>query len=521
MFHYILERTGKSHERRGEPCQDSNATVDLPGGEKLIVVADGVGSCRFSHESARFLTQFMTAYALDNYPVLRGIGPLTSLMITGMNAAYKGLLGHLGAKGIDIDEAHSTLHIAIYDGHEVIFAGAGDGSILGLKDDGCYDVIFSPQKGEFDNATTPFTIPGSHWTADVCAGPYSAVIVSTDGISDLILPDFLRSSGEVIEYRANYLGNRNLLNPEGKEEWNDKFRSYLESATLAGIDASKEWYTSDDLTCVVAINEKKNPPLVEAQSPEYLEGRLKSFLNGETEPKNDAGMDGTPQRDVSATKPKPAARPADRQPSPPKTVPADEEDDAPSKTERSDDKQGSDEEQVGSDASEDRDEKQTDTANGPEQECHEDDGVDPEDEDVDTHEPTEEELPDEGVRKGLLTRLFDKIRGRDDLDDYIDDEPEEKPEGSDRMGKDSKKASDEGYGGSKPSKSGKGGDDKSKHEPSKRTGPNNGRPKSVRRKVDECEGVVGRRRTSSDTKGGSTPKRSKNDTRRSSTKRRR
>ena len=291
MFHYTLSRRGHSHVASNKPNQDAHRVLDLPRGEKLAVVCDGLGSCKYSQEASRFLADFSCEYINDNYPVIGGVAPLSALIVTALSASYKALVEHLQQKCIDIEDAHSTLHIALYDGDRVFYGGAGDGVILGIRDDGSHEVIFHPQDGMEDSATYPFTSPGHHWSVNVSEGPFASVIVGSDGLGDVFHPEFLRPDG-VVEYMVNFLAHTGQINPDGRV-WDDGLREYLETSTLAGIDGSDEWYTPDDVTCVILVNEEKDPPLVDTQTKEFLEDRLRRFVKGE------AYDDSTNPEDVS------------------------------------------------------------------------------------------------------------------------------------------------------------------------------------------------------------------------------
>jgi hypothetical protein len=157
---------GTSHERRGEPCQDSAfGLVAGPVQEPVLVVAcaDGAGSARHSEAGSRLACAALVrliAAALD------GGLPMEAIDRERVLAWHGEVLDLLSAaadrQALPVREFACTLLTGVVGRDRAVFSQVGDGAIVISDGDG-YRTVFWPQSGEYANTTNFLTDRDLGW----------------------------------------------------------------------------------------------------------------------------------------------------------------------------------------------------------------------------------------------------------------------------------------------------------------------------------------------------------------------
>jgi hypothetical protein len=185
---------GTSHINVGLPCQDASAceTVrDSSGGDVLVVVvSDGAGSAPRAEEGSRFACDHFVRVTAD------WLRSNTATALTADEMAR--WLQEFQTRIEDIARASSTqsrdfactLLLAVLGPHSSAYMQIGDGAIVvrsPLAES--YDVVFWPQKGEYENTTNFATDPASFEMrhCEVLPLPIDEIAVFSDGIQAMVL----------------------------------------------------------------------------------------------------------------------------------------------------------------------------------------------------------------------------------------------------------------------------------------------------------------------------------------------
>lgn len=292
---YVVHDTGTSHVLAGKPCQDAYKIIS---GDRVTVaaVADGLGSCKFSQISSTLAVESICRFLVDETPSEPSPPVMSSLMVAAMNHAYHEVIKDLDSQGIALNDAHTTLiAVAIFD-KGLVWGQAGDGVAVTLCQDGSYKVLCEPKKGDKPNTTFPFTLGWETWHVGFADYVPASVMLSTDGIGDVVYPLYMRGTGEVINDQASFFMHPTVIGLTGR--LSDTEADELSKATLAAIRApdNKTWNAvGDDLTALVLIDTGAHPPVAEPQSKEHLQHLYNVFYDLDETPSKrvapDAGID--------------------------------------------------------------------------------------------------------------------------------------------------------------------------------------------------------------------------------------
>ncbi len=269
---YAVHAAGTSHVGAGRPCQDSYK-VARGDGLTVAAVADGLGSCGHSQVASAKAVGSLCEFILAEAPADPSPQVMSALMVAAFNHSLKAVSDELSAKGIDLDDAHTTLTaVAIFDGG-FVWGHSGDGVVVALEPDGSYKVVCEPDKaGDKPNVTYPFTLGWKVWHVGYYDHAPASLLLATDGVGDVIYPLYMRGAGEVVIEQAAFFMNPSVIGIG--EGFTDEDAAELSKSTLEAIrvPSNRTWSSvSDDITAVVLLDPAARPPVAEAQSQEYLQ----------------------------------------------------------------------------------------------------------------------------------------------------------------------------------------------------------------------------------------------------------
>lgn len=182
-----------------------------------VIVADGLGSCKYSDQGAKKIAEIIEQWILTKLPQYSFLSDnvaniMTKRIVEEWNCSYDMQ---------EINQYDTTVHIAIYYKGGVLIGGIGDGmALLGCNRIICKDCI--DKKDLFSNVTNSMCsinvneLMSFQIIQTVNLEDDVIMIVSTDGISDdlipekkLTLPDYFL---EVIRGAVQMLFKKSLKN---------------------------------------------------------------------------------------------------------------------------------------------------------------------------------------------------------------------------------------------------------------------------------------------------------------------
>jgi serine/threonine protein phosphatase PrpC len=254
---YRMSLTGTAHLAAGEDavCQDANAVKILAGGWVVAVIADGLGSAKYSDAGSSTAVNTVIRFVEEYLPSKWHEASLISLMQTAFHSALKAIQKTAEEKSHELKEYDTTLTALIYNGTNVVFGHVGDGGIIALSRYGDFSIMTKAQKGEEFNVVVPLRMGPENWIFGTSKDPVCALIMMTDGIYDIACPWLLVKQD--IPIYINYIRpfmDTNILNVKTQ----DDFEKAQEEITSFFQGKNSEQIT-DDKTIVGIINTDVKP----------------------------------------------------------------------------------------------------------------------------------------------------------------------------------------------------------------------------------------------------------------------
>ncbi|MBC5794133.1 protein phosphatase 2C domain-containing protein [Sphaerospermopsis sp. LEGE 00249] len=188
--------TGTSHQEQKIPCQDCGNYRIF---KDVIVgaVADGAGSAKYSHFGSELAVETVIKCFADinELPDKQGFTqPLSEMeakevftkFVKEVITALKKQADH---KGYSVSDLACTLLVFIATPEWVAAMQIGDGFIVMGSQDGEYQMLFKPDKGEFFNETTFVTSANAleEMQVQVISGKQEFICASTDGLEKVAI----------------------------------------------------------------------------------------------------------------------------------------------------------------------------------------------------------------------------------------------------------------------------------------------------------------------------------------------
>lgn len=181
---YAYQVRGKSHELDGIPGEDRVRFV-FRNGVKVLCLADGAGSARYSADGAEAVVDAGCEFAIANF----GSGTGAS-RIVDVDALHAQLIARLNGTAsrlaCGLKDLASTFLCVVITEDFFVAVHIGDGSI-GAQRNGQLEVLTQPDNGDFANVTTFVTSKNAVASAQVVSGDikdYSGFILMSDWTAD-------------------------------------------------------------------------------------------------------------------------------------------------------------------------------------------------------------------------------------------------------------------------------------------------------------------------------------------------
>lgn len=253
---------GESHLRRGDPCQDFGEVRFLQARPiVLAAVADGVGSCQFSHHgSAVAVCTALDTVAEELEPLAgqEGFQFTDNLrMKRVLTRAFENALAAVERTAEKMQQLpysfQSTLTVAVYDGERLYFGHAGDDGIVALCRDGTCQMATTRHKGDSANSVIP--LQGKQWQFGLVDREVAAFAVMTDGVLDPVV------GSQLFKNRVYYPFFAPLFQVRAGDEAAEKALCQEMWDYMAGKDYRAR--VTDDLTLVTVTNQNTLPQTVQ------------------------------------------------------------------------------------------------------------------------------------------------------------------------------------------------------------------------------------------------------------------
>lgn len=196
MLTYSKSQIGRWHSESATPCQDCSAAFELPGGGAVVLVADGLGSCRRSE----YGSQGAIAAAANVLKTLKTPG--TGECALGVAKAYiqvafteaEAAVARIAENdGEPVEDYLTTLSIAYYNGRNLAWGHSGDGALIAITSFGTVCKLTEEDNGETRSIVYPLQAGPTHWNFGCDPQEeYAGVLAVTDGMLEALQPQLLR-----------------------------------------------------------------------------------------------------------------------------------------------------------------------------------------------------------------------------------------------------------------------------------------------------------------------------------------
>jgi hypothetical protein len=191
IISYSFSLQGLSHREKDVPCQDANFIRYLKNGWVAAAIADGLGSAAHSDVAAALAVASLDIIEEDKLPSAWDGEIACALLRACFERAYEAIQAEVEEREGDWGDYSTTLTAVLYDGMHLAYGHCGDGGIIGLTDEGKYQIITEAQKGEEWNSVMPLSSGAEYWVFASPAESCGSVALLTDGLFDVIAPPLL------------------------------------------------------------------------------------------------------------------------------------------------------------------------------------------------------------------------------------------------------------------------------------------------------------------------------------------
>jgi len=191
---------GVSHQHQGQPCQDAGAYRRLDGGILLGAIADGAGSVNHAEIGAQLVVQSSLDFLQrwHEFALRRGERQWVEKLDQGktrrffehlLQRLHHDLRQQANQLNCDMSCLAATLLVFIAHPQGLIALQVGDGFLVVHRGDGHYQILFTPDKGEFANETVFITSENAVQSLQVyhSSDPVAFICASTDGLENVAI----------------------------------------------------------------------------------------------------------------------------------------------------------------------------------------------------------------------------------------------------------------------------------------------------------------------------------------------
>lgn len=184
---------GTKHLKNNIPCQD-NADYEILDNNRVIIgaVSDGMGSAKHSEIGSSLavstaLSQIKSQKYWQKKP--KNNAQVEAMFGNVLDQVLKTLTQRAKCEGYSIEDLACTLLVFVATPEWLAAMQIGDGLIVVRPQNGNYELLFMPDKGEYANVTTPITAASAKQEMQVCVKPgcYEFLCTATDGIEHISL----------------------------------------------------------------------------------------------------------------------------------------------------------------------------------------------------------------------------------------------------------------------------------------------------------------------------------------------
>ena len=244
--------TGPYHQKKGIVCQDS-FFVKEKDNVIFASVADGVGSEKHSDIGSRIASRVAVEFCFENYSSQMSFSEIQNLMKKAYKKAWKAVEKKAIKDGnVAIEEYNTTMTLAIYNGKEVFFGQSGDSGILAYAETGEIKVVTQQQRDD-NGCVYPLCCGEQKWVFGQLNYPVHALMLTTDGVFEQMVPPILNQDKSLAEQRINVANAIKFLDRnECKNEDVEITKRYL----YQYLKNYPEYALDDDKTIVILWNDK-------------------------------------------------------------------------------------------------------------------------------------------------------------------------------------------------------------------------------------------------------------------------
>lgn len=204
--------TGRTHQQRHLPCQDSVFTLE-EAGVVAMALSDGAGSAQYSQEGSAIAAATACQILCQHFDSLYNAPSPATVKLSILQPLVEKLCQRANELHTTTQDLACTLLTVAMKGDRYLLFHIGDGVIAYQKQDKLH-VASAPQNGEFANTTTFVTSPKSIIQARVMRGTQPEIqgfALMSDGSESTF---YQRGTQRLNPYLADVLARNHYFSPQ-------------------------------------------------------------------------------------------------------------------------------------------------------------------------------------------------------------------------------------------------------------------------------------------------------------------
>lgn len=198
MLTYSKSQTGRWHSESSTPCQDCSSAFELPSSGAVVMVADGLGSCKHSDlgsqeavSAAASVLKAMNTTGTGEH----ALGIAQAYIQVAFAEAEAAVARIAERDGEPVEDYLTTLSVAYHNGRNLVWGHSGDGAVIAVTSFGTIRKLTEEDNGETSSIVYPLQAGPSHWSfGRDSQEEYAGVLAVTDGLLEALQPQLLRGS---------------------------------------------------------------------------------------------------------------------------------------------------------------------------------------------------------------------------------------------------------------------------------------------------------------------------------------
>jgi hypothetical protein len=248
----VSSSIGTSHRKNGTPCQDAGNIKVLQNRDLVIgAVSDGAGSATYSEQGSSLAINTVLEYLENQCSFINSNdeNQLEEILRNSVQHTRSKIEEFAAAQKLPLQDFACTLLVFFVTPKQFSAAQIGDGLIIVRREQSKdYEMIFSPDKGEYANMTTFITSPNFVDDLQIMtlfADDLKFIFLSTDGLERL-----------AAEWRnQEWTPYRDFLYPLEEHICREPDLEIAQNKLTAFLDSEKiSMRTDDDKTALLCYN---------------------------------------------------------------------------------------------------------------------------------------------------------------------------------------------------------------------------------------------------------------------------